>query len=145
MLDIKATTRRLTMAVAQSQSAARTGRKIIAAVVVASILCLIAIAITAFAPDQARYEKTVYRVGEPIASFTINAFVARYHQGSEPFDRNKHVGVAAAGYTVVNTVQWTAWPRRAAVLPTVLALLVIVSALRKRPPELSADGGPTER
>lgn len=133
------------MAVAQSQSAAGTGRKIIAAMVVAAVLCLTAMVITAFAPDEARYEKRVYRVGEPIASFTVNAFVARYHQGSEPFDPNKHVGVAAAGYTVVNTVEWTAWPRRAAVLPVALALLVIFRALRKRPPELSADGCPTER
>jgi peptidoglycan/LPS O-acetylase OafA/YrhL len=102
------------------------------ATAVASVLCLAAIAIVAFSPQQFRYEKRVYEVGDPIASFTINAFVARYQQASEPFDRQKHAGITGA-YTVVNTVEWTTHPQRLAVIPAGLALLVIVLMLRKRP------------
>ena len=100
---------------------------------VAVVLCLGAIVVAVVVPQsRLRYEKKVYRVGEPIASFTLNAYIVRYHQRSEPFDSARHSGIDASGYTVVNVVEWTAQPRRTAAVLAVLAGLVILNSMRPR-------------
>ena len=109
--------------------------RLIAGLSLAGVLGLLSLALL-LVPLQFRSQTRVYQGGgnnKPIASFTINAFVARYHQDSKAFDASspEAAGLTYKGFTTVNTTEWSVQPRRAAPILMIAAVLVIVRMVQR--------------
>jgi hypothetical protein len=106
-------------------------KSILLPAIFAGILCLLALICVLILPASLSQERKDYFTvtDNAISSFSINTFVAEYHQSSRGVDPSG--AMAAKGFSSVNTVGWSIQSHRVAAVLALPAIPLILRVVRR--------------